>query len=108
VTTTMDSLSPDLRDALDAAAGGGGSTDASASTSSSSSSAKKNTHLCCIKCEKAATDVDRLRWCGGCRTGKYCRWSRGGRGGNVSVREREEGGRGGVFWFEPPVYNVVS
>jgi hypothetical protein len=69
----MDSISPDLRDALDevlarAAAGEGGST----TNASSSSSAKKKDNLCCAKCEKAASDVDRLRWCGGCRMVKYC------------------------------------
>jgi hypothetical protein len=66
----MDSLSPDLRDALDealarrAAAGGGGSTNAPSSSSSAS--------LCCAKCEKLAAAVDSLRWCGGCRAVKYC------------------------------------
>ena len=69
----MDSISPDLRDALDevlarAAAGEGGST----TNASSSSSAKKKDNSCCFKCEKGAPDVDRLRWCGGCHAVRYC------------------------------------
>jgi hypothetical protein len=67
----MDSFSPDLRDALDeelARAGGG----AGSSNASSSSAAKKSVISCCVKCEKVAPDVDRLRWCGGCHAVRYC------------------------------------